>query len=55
MIELDKCVEVFRTVEKMAKYLNEEGFDFVIIAKPIDPGEHQCEITMSCTNRKNES
>lgn len=55
MTELDEYLEVFRNVEKMAHYLKDSGFDFVITAKPIDPGENQHEFTISCTNKEIES
>lgn len=49
---IDNCLEAFRNVEKMANYLNEKRFDFVITAKNINPHEDQGEIIISCTNRK---
>lgn len=54
-MKIDECLEVFRNVEKMGKYLKEEGFDFVITVRNINPHEDQEEIIISCTNRKKRS
>lgn len=55
MMELDEYLKVWRNVDKMAHYLKDTGFDFVITAKPINPGENQHEFIVSCTNQKKES
>ena len=54
IMKIDECLEAFRNIEKMGKYLKEKGFDFVITAKNINTHENQEEIIISCTNLKKE-
>lgn len=49
------CLEVFNTVGKMAKYLDEQGYGFVITAVPVSLEPNEEEFIVSCTNHKNES
>ena len=49
MMEMDEYLEIWKTVEKMAHYLKDSGFDFVITARPVNPDEHQHEFIVSCT------
>lgn len=51
----NKCLEVFNTVEKMAKYLDERGYSFVITAVPVSLARNEEEFIVSCTNHKSES
>ena len=51
----NKCLEVFNTMEKMAKYLDEQGYSFVITAVPVSLTQNEEKFIVSCTNHKSES
>lgn len=51
----NKCLEVLNTMEKMAKYLDKQGYSFVITAVPVSLTQNEEEFIVSCTNYKSES